>query len=150
MSLLIRTLIRKHKDLVRIFVGDWLPYELRFISWKSFAGSFWVINIRSPDKFAWKFFLKFFYISIQIFYLTEKSKSDKDSYSILFRIVTRKAEVIWSGLNQYPFGILRGTIQEQVIWICRKKTKSMIRILIRKHMDLIRIFADLLGQFLVW
>lgn len=52
---------KKNNDSIRIFAGDWLSYSILFISWRSFAGSFWIINLKDdPSKFDWKFFLNFF------------------------------------------------------------------------------------------
>ncbi len=89
---------KKNNDSIRIFAGDWLSYSILFISWRSFAGSFWIINLKDdPSKFDWKFFLNFFTFLFRFFYS------------------------ISSGVSQYPFRISPRTIQEQVIRICRKK-----------------------------
>jgi hypothetical protein len=83
-----------------IFAGDWLSYPVVSISWKIIAGSFWIINVKDSVKFDSKFFLKFFMLLFRFFYWTEKYESYKDWRSILFKIVTRKAEMIWSKSDQ--------------------------------------------------
>jgi hypothetical protein len=71
MSVLIRILMRKYKDLVKIFAGYLLVYSAVFAIRESLEGSFRIINLNDPVEFAGSF---------------------QDLFSILFRFLTRIIE----------------------------------------------------------
>jgi hypothetical protein len=51
-SVLIRILMRKYKDLVKIFAGYFLVYSAVFAIRESLEGSFRIINLNDPVEFA--------------------------------------------------------------------------------------------------
>ncbi len=70
-------------------------------------------------------FLKLFYVSVQIFLMNWEIRI-LQGFTFDFihnpdKKIGNDLIKIWSGFSQYPFRILRGTIQEQVIQTCRKK-----------------------------
>ncbi len=90
--------------------------------------------------------LNFGQVPDKIFYWTEKAGSYQDLLSNLFRILKRKAEKIRSRLYQVLASIYSGSCTElyKNKWSrLVKKIRSLIRISVRKHKDLIKIFAGL-------
>ena len=115
-SLLIRILIRKHKDSVWIFAGEWLSYPALFISGKNLTRSFWIRNLMDPAKFDRTFSVRFFYVSVQIFLLSWEIQIlpgfTLNSIQNPDKKIGNDLIKIWSGFSQYPSRILCGTIQE--------------------------------------
>ena len=71
MSILIRTLIRKCKDLSKIFTGFCLVYSAMSISWDSLEGSFRIINLKDPVRFDSGFDPGFVQVLARIFFWIE-------------------------------------------------------------------------------
>jgi hypothetical protein len=70
-SILIRILIRKYKDLAKIFAGYCLVNSVVFISWESLEGSFRIINFKDPVKFDSGFYPEFVQVLARIFFWIE-------------------------------------------------------------------------------
>ena len=122
MPILIRILIGKCKDLAKIFAGYCLLYSALLISSENLEWSFRIMNLKDPDKFHWEFFSRFVQVLAQIFSWIEITGSYQDSVSILFTILTRLIERIWSRFYQVLAKIYFGSCYEDLV-----KSYSYIR-----------------------
>ena len=85
MSFLIRILIRKYKDLAKIFTGYCLVHSILFIPSENLEESFRIIKLKGLVKFDRGFFPRFVQVLAQIFFWIEIAGSYQDLLSSLSR-----------------------------------------------------------------